>query len=312
MNILNSVNRIIYVLFWNKNENRIRAGWRIFLYFFLCSVGWAVGDTAAVAIFDGFRDEVAQVAVNVTVVIISTKVAAKYLDHSNWLDLGLHIDSEWILDLLVGLFIGLAISTATLAVSFATGWASVERVQSIDLSLLVLLLTGIFVMGCVAVNEELLFRGYIMQNTIDGFEWLNSKVAAVIAWLISSVLFMLFHANPAGRWSVTLHFVLAGMMFALPVLLRGTLAMGIGIHMMDNFVIAYIFGLGGEAIGVGPSLLTVEHGGPGFWFGGAGMIRTIAIFFAMLVIVMWAWWREGTTPTIQSQSLAQDPVDQAE
>ena len=72
-------------------------------------------------------------------------------------------------------------------------------------------------MGCVSLNEELLFRGYILQNFITGFWWLNRLVAVLIGLLGTGFLFVLFHANPLGDWSVTLDFLLTSVLLSLPI-----------------------------------------------------------------------------------------------
>lgn len=302
---------IVRPVFWNAND-RIRAGWRIFVCFFLCSVGWAVGDTAAVAIFDGFADEIAQVVVNVSVVVICVTITARYLDHRVLAEFGLSVEREWFIDLLGGLVIGALVTGGSFGVFFASGWASISTVHAIDLSLVAIVLAGIVTMGCVSLNEELLFRGYILKNLVDGFRWLNPTVAVIVAWVLSSLFFVLFHANPFGRWSVTLHFLLTGMLFALPFVLRGRLAMGIGIHLMDNFITGYIFGLGSEAIGVGPSVLMIEHNSAGVWFGPAGMIQTIAIAFAMVAVLAWTWWRDGRIVPPQWRTLFREATSRPE
>ena len=250
MNVPAQIAAIVRPIFWNSNS-RIRAGWRIFVCFFLCSVGWAVGDTAAVAIFDGFADEVAQVVVNVSVVVICVAITARYLDHRKLVDFGLSIDREWFVELSVGLLIGALMTGISFAIFFVSGWASIDTVRPVNPSFGAVVLVGVITMGCVSLNEELLFRGYILTNIAEGFQWVNRTVAVFIALILSSLFFVLFHANPFGDWSVTLHFLLTGTLYALPLLLRGRIAMGVGIHMMSNFIVGYVFGLGSEAVGVG-------------------------------------------------------------
>jgi hypothetical protein len=102
------------------------------------------------------------------------------------------------------------------------------------------------------------------------------------------------------------------MMFALPVLLRGRLAIGIGIHLIQNFVYGYLFGVGGTVTGVGPSVFTIGSGNAGFWFGSTGMIRTSGIVTTMTATVLWTWWREGTLPAIQWTVLSSNTANRAE
>ena len=305
MSISSRLTKIVRSVLWNASS-RVRAGWRIFVCFFLCSVGWAIGDTAAVAVFDGFADEVAQVVVNVSVVVVCVAVTARFLDQRKLADFGLSIDREWFLDLFAGLLIGALMTAVSFAVFFASGWASIDTVHPINPSVVAITLVGIVTMGCVSLNEELLFRGYILTNLVDGFQWVNRTIAVIVGVVLSSLFFVLFHANPFGDWSVTLHFFLTGILYALPLILRGRLAMGIGIHMMNNFIIGYIFGLGDEAVGVGPSILTIEQGSASFWFGSAGMVQTIVLVAAMLAVFAWTRWREGRVIPTQWRTLVRE------
>lgn len=91
-----------------------------------------------------------------------------------------------------------------------------------------------------AVIEELLFRGLILRG-VKGY----GTVRAVV---ISAVLFMLFHLNPAQ----TVFQLVLGVILACVVLLTGNLFYGMILHFANNFaIVTYTFITGDPSFTVG-------------------------------------------------------------
>jgi membrane protease YdiL (CAAX protease family) len=83
---------------------------------------------------------------------------------------------------------------------------------------------------CVALYEEAIFRGYIMQC-------LFKKLPAIITILAQAVLFGLLHfynVGPLNIWIKILNIILIGLIFGLITIQTESLMPAIGIHMMYN------------------------------------------------------------------------------
>jgi len=106
---------------------------------------------------------------------------------------------------------------------------------SIQINLVELILSiGIFL--CITISEELLFRGYILNNLLISFN-------KYIAVFISSVLFCLVHAaNPNFNLLGSINLFLAGMFLGLAYALTRSLYFPLALHFSWNLFQGTIFG----------------------------------------------------------------------
>lgn len=146
------------------------------------------------------------------------------------------IDGVWIRDLLAGVFVGAVLMTVPAALMLACGWVSFTMTAA-GLPSLGL---AVFAMLGVAVAEELLFRGFMFQRTVDGLgEWPGL--------ILLGGLFLLTHFDNAGMHGVAASLAMAnifvaGVMFGLAVLATRRLALPIGIHFGANVCQGNILG----------------------------------------------------------------------
>ena len=299
------MNRIL-PLFWNPNERRLRALWRLILHVLLLGVA---GLAAAALLSDvmvepapGLANDIAGMALAALTIVAATLLAARFLDRRPISDLGLQFTARWWRDLGFGLFLGALLMLIIFLVELALGWVTVEGIlftsQSMPFALAILWPLTLFLL--VGIYEELLSRGYQLKNMAEGlnFRSLGQVRGMLLAWLISSAIFGLLHAvNPNANAISTVNLFLAGLFLGLPFLLTDQLAIPIGIHITWNFFQGNVFGFPVSGTSTNSTtFIAVEQGGPVLWTGGAfgpeaGLLGVAAMIVGSLLIV---WWVKRT------------------
>jgi membrane protease YdiL (CAAX protease family) len=136
----------------------------------------------------------------------------------------------------------------------------------------------------VGLNEELVSRGYVLQN-------LEQAVGTRWAVALSSVLFALAHlGNPSSGLVPVVGLVGAGLVLALLYLWRRRLWLPIGYHLGWNFFEGPVFGfpVSGQET---PGIVTLDPAGPELLSGGAfGPEASILALLIEAAGVALAWW----------------------
>jgi membrane protease YdiL (CAAX protease family) len=253
-------------IFTSPDENRPRAGWRIFFQFILMGFTLAfvlfflksLGSANPILAFLGDDFLISAIAITLSILL-----ARRWLDKRSFRSLGISLDDAATRDLLFGIFMPALLMALVLLVQWALGWLNFEgfawNFPDFDPMLI-----GYWGFGFILVGwyEELLSRGYWMQNLAEG-------LGMPLAVFISSAIFSLMHlANPSASIASVLGILAAGYFLAYPYLRTGSLWLSIGLHIGWNFFQGPIFGFpvsGLESTGLlihsesGPDLLT---GGP--------------------------------------------------
>jgi len=158
-----------------------------------------------------------------------------------------------------------------------TGWGTIAGA-----------LTVVGMMCAVAVAEEVLFRGVILQL-------LQRRFGTWIALAGSAVLFGLFHLlNPdATLWGAVAIAVEAGMMLGAAFVATRSLWLPIGLHLGWNVALAAIFGTVTSGSDVQGALLTAVTHGPVWLTGGefgpeASLIAVVACSVVTTLLLVWA------------------------
>jgi membrane protease YdiL (CAAX protease family) len=292
-------------LFYSPDEGRLRSGWRLLVLFFLTllfSVAFSIPFTS-VLLQSSSRNTIFFLVNGVVGALTYTSsvyVARRWLDHRSFLDLGLRWDPQAGRDLIAGIGISGMMMAAIYALELALGWLKFEAfawqtqpvaqvVQAALLMLLAYVLTG--------WGEELLFRGYIMQNLISG---LNEYWGVVI----SAILFALVHlANPNPSIDAVIGLILSGIFFAFAYLRTRFLWLPIGIHIGWNFFEGTVFSF--PVSGTNPFMLVRQSvTGPAVVTGGAfgpeaGLVLLLALLIGFLLIFAYTRNREAS-PKLQT------------
>lgn len=293
-------------IFINQQERRLRAGWRLLIQ--IAAFFAVVMLTAGVAsrMPDRITAQIASAVVYLFGGLAFSAAMARFIDKRPFADFGFHMRREWWVDLAFGLGVGaLMLSGVCLALN-AAGWITVknEAATNMGAPIIVAVALKLLLMSAVGINEELSFRGYQLRNLAEGLSGLGARRAIVLATLISAACFGALHfvnelaggANTTGI--ATLNLILAGLMFAIPFLMTGELAVPIGIHIAWNFFEGTVYGFAVSGTPATTHLFSISEHGPDIWTGGAygpegGLICTVWMAMGVLLSLLWVRGRRG-------------------
>jgi membrane protease YdiL (CAAX protease family) len=327
--------RLKYIL-WNEQQRRLRMFWRLsatVLIFTLLlvllaiavsvfAVAWMLvsGDSMQAALMEmsdspGFQ--VVDSLFVLLVVLVGMWITARLLDRRPFADFGFHLDRDWWIDLGCGLALGALLMIGIFLTEWAAGWITITgtlQTTKPSQSFILALFQPLALFLAVGIYEELISRGYLLQNLAEGFNWpiLKTRGAIVVAWLLSSVLFGLGHAdNPNATAVSTSNLILAGVFLGLGYVLTGELAIPIGLHITWNFFQGAVFGFPVSGMAPSTTFIAIVQGGPDLWTGGAfgpeaGLLGIFAILVGGLFVWLWVYWRKGEAAL--HTSIAQSPT----
>jgi hypothetical protein len=146
----------------------------------------------------------------------------------------------------------------------------------------------------VALDEEVLFRGYLLTNLAEAWGG-RRRWGVALAALVSSIGFGAAHAfNPDIAPLPLLNIALAGGLLALPYVLTGELGLSVGLHLGWNLAQAWLgMAVSGNALPGGLASRTLTPGQE-LWTGGAfgpegGLLGLAALGVGALVAAPLAW-----------------------
>jgi len=254
---LNRASRsLLAQIFVSPDEPRLRAGWRIALQSVLLALLLIILTIGVVIVGSLVGYDLSSLQPLSPVDLISTAIAMtlsvwiarRLLDRRSFVSLGLRLDHRAPADVLAGFLIAGVIMGAIYALEAGAGWLRFEgwAWQTIPAGKVVLgLLSGLLGFALVGFYEELLYRGYHLQNIRDGMG---------LRWglLLSAVSFAVSHlSNPNVTWySTLLGLLAAGYFLAYGWVRTRQLWLSIGVHIGWNFFEGHVFGFPVSGIGV--------------------------------------------------------------
>jgi membrane protease YdiL (CAAX protease family) len=289
-------------IFFNQNEDRMRAGWRVAVqFFFMYLIG--IGLVLIVSpLLPDTRYLLTTAAITVGAVI-SIVLAAKSLDKRPWQQFGVHFHGKSLLRCALAFLLAGAAMGIIFLIEYALGWLTFTGFgwQRVNASVYLLSLGSYFLlMILVGFYEELVFRGYHIVNISEGLNGpgLSRRQAVVGAVIISSVVFGAAHLiNPNADWISTLNIGLAGALLALPFIITGSLSISIGLHVGWNFFQGGVFGFPVSGVPARASLLQIQQKGPelltGGGFGPEGGLMGIAGYLVIGAALVWYFKKCG-------------------
>ena len=300
-------------LFISPDERRLRAGWRLLghsILLLILGVVFSVVLAIPLAVFQFVSRQnltnailALSTIVSLPAITLATWIARRGLDRRSFRSLGLELGVGWSRDLLVGFAIPIPLFGLIYLFELGAGWLDFQSWGWAERGVLatavgVLLMLLAFV--AVGFYEELLFRGYYLQNLKDGI----NPATAVLA---SSAAFGLAHlGNLNASLTSTLGIFAAGLFLAFAWLRTQSLWLPIGIHIGWNFLQGPVFGF--EVSGnPTPSLVRHVVNGPELITGGAfGPEAGLLVLPAMALGAGLIWWytRHGVA-TVESPSAAE-------
>jgi membrane protease YdiL (CAAX protease family) len=230
-----------------------------------------------------------QVLATLIAILITVYLGRRFIDRRSFISLGWRQPRRALPDMLAGIAITGVMMAFIYFIELRMGWLSFsgfawkmnqfsQAIGNLVLLFIVYVLVGF--------QEELFFRGYVMQNIADG---LNMVWAVVI----SSLNFSLFHfANPGYSWMAFIGLLLSGVFIALGYVYTRQLWLPFGIHLGWNFFEGAIFGFQVSGLEGMPRLIVQTVSGPTLMTGGsfgpeAGMVLLPALLVGTLLIYLY-------------------------
>lgn len=315
-------------IFWNRDQGRLRALWRLALQgillvpilIVLSSMAGFLGIGRLMTQGEVPQDQLTpsglQALLNENPAILLTTylsfalsmtlsvwLAGRLFDRRAFVDFGFHLDRDWWIDLGFGLGLGALLMLIVFVIELAAGWITITGflvTRTSDTGFLPAILVPAVTFIAVGFYEELFSRGYQLQNLAEGLQGLGSTAAIIIATFLSSVVFGVLHAvNPNADLFSILNIIVAGFSLGIGYLLTGELAMPIGLHITWNFFQGNVFGfpVSGSNIGAA-TFIQIEQRGPSFWTGGAfgpegGLLGLLAMALSITLTIVWVRMRYG-------------------
>jgi uncharacterized protein len=288
-------------IFLTTEERRLRSGWRLIgqlmlLLLFLFLLGIPV--TLFLPLSTTNLDQMLLVStiLGFPTITISVYLARRYLDRRSFASLGLDFNPQAIKDLGFGFGLAAFMMGVIFLAHLAAGWLILEgfawNFESVP-TVFLNILFWLFIFILVGWYEELLFRGYWLQNLAEGFNlfW---------AVLISSALFAVLHlSNPNASWVSAIGLLAAGFFLAYSFLRTRSLWLPIGLHIGWNFFQGNVFGFPVSGL---TTYALIEHTviGERIVTGGAFGPESGLILFPVLLIgiglIKWFTKARQTTP----------------
>lgn len=271
-------------LFWNSQERRLRAFFRIVGFLILASLlASMIG-----IVFEDINELFEKSFLNLFIMIAmltAMYIAGTFFDKRNWSSFGITL---WpFKSFLTGGVTGASLIIIIFGIQYFLGWLSIKAIEFntlVGYSFLIVFLGQLIRYLCGSVFEEAFSRAYLLKNIAEGFDGPVSRVRAIgLAYLISSVLFGALHLfNDHATWISSLNLSLLGLLFGWPVLKTGKLHYSIALHAFWNIFQNNIFGAPNSGKPPVASFIVFENEGHTLWTGGdfgpeGGLICTLVL-----------------------------------
>ncbi len=282
--------------FINPETSILRAGWRIagFIVIFIAIDGAAIFGIREIL---GGLPRTSNIPLYILAfsATVAVFIARKYLDKKPMTGLGLKWDRCAFMDIIFGVIISALIMADMFFLLLWTGMIEFNGLSwwtdstgpdvSFQMTALPLIFSYFALMVAVGWWEELVFRGYILQNVAAGAGWIWAIVG-------TSLLFGFLHySNPNAT-------LLSSFLIAIltPILIYGYLKTGqlwlpMGFHLGWNFFQSSIFGFATSGM-TAPSLISQTPVGPDWLSGGAFGVEGSIVQIPLLILSLYAihWW----------------------
>ncbi|MFC2139168.1 lysostaphin resistance A-like protein [Bacteroidota bacterium] len=307
--------------FWNSEEARLRAMWRIAIVIVLLMIFmilFAIIDS----LFDDLlprgtlaKEESILFPLEMTLsFFLSIWITSKYFDKRKLADIGLKINLSWWKDFGFGLLLGAILHSVIFLTQFLAGWIEIKGIYENSLSgfsFIAGIGLWLFTFICAGISEDLFNRGYLLKNISESIRTNNSGNIKPIIWavVITSLIFGLMHAgNPNANIISTIGLIIAGLMYAVAYVYTGQLALPIGLHITWNFFEGCVFGspVSGSATDI--TIIASQQIGPEIMTGGAfgpeaGLVGIASRFLGILLIFLWIKSTRGKLKIVEQISV---------
>ena len=219
-------------------------------------------------------------------VVLVTLGFVVFVDRRPAETLGFARCGSWSAEIRLGVGLGLGLPFLMFAISYLAGWTKLagSLFSEPPAHVFAVLMQSLVLMAAVAVGEETMVRGYILQTLRWGY-------GVFPALLASSVVFGLGHfMNPGAAFPGFLGTTAAGLVLGYCYLATRRLWLPTAFHFAWNFALGPVFGFRVSGVAI-RGWMDQELIGPSLWTGGefgpeAGLLGMIVWLVGVPVI----WW----------------------
>ncbi|MFH1196654.1 MAG: CPBP family glutamic-type intramembrane protease [bacterium] len=294
----------IRTIFWNSDEQRIKAFWRLGLQFGLMFIVLMAATIISLPVDDYYIRKLVRELLTVVFVIGLIWMFAQLPDRRKFTDFGFHFDKNWVCDFGFGFLLGFLLFVFVFLYELSAGLVEVQGFFYHDehFSFPIHFAISFFVYCSIGIVEESFSRGYQLKNILEGlsFPQINPKITVVISVIVVSFVFGFLHGwNPNASLISSVNISFIAVLFGYAYLIRGSLALPIGLHISWNFSQGNIFGYPVSGVGTDVSIIKTKVTGAEVWTGGdfgpeAGLIIIVAILIGLGLTWLYHKKRYGT------------------
>ena len=298
-----------------RSHPSIRAIWHIGFFLVGVVLAHAIGFVAAIVLGVTTRTvppRVSFIPLTAVLLLVVSRLATRKLEGASPKALGLSFDRRWILHSIAGMLAGGALVTVVWVVLSALGLAESSLNLGTKHQIPRLMIGFVFCAG-IALQEELLFRGFVFQ--LIGRR--NLKLAVILCGLA----FVAIHIpNDGGtHLPAMLNCFLAHLFFSACYLRTRSLWLPVALHTMWNYSEGFLLGMPFWGQNLGSALATTEltqSVWSGYAFGADGGLVVTGIFL-MASAVVWRFVPQNrpaddlmTTPALPApETRAVEPAE---
>lgn len=339
MNIFRWLTRFL----WNSDEKRLRSVWRLglhTLFILILTAIFTVIFLFGLVIFDVATGASIQDVLTgsgpiqwaestwVTMVIAplasflgivsSTFIVGRWIDRRAFVKFGIFFTKQWWIDFAFGLGLGAGLMGLIFLVGWLTGSLRVTGFLVAfqqDMSFVAGFIQALVLFVLVGIYEELLSRGYHLINLAEGINHhrIGERSALLLAFGLSSLVFGILHlGNPNATWLSVVNITLAGLFLGLGMVLTGSLAIPMGLHITWNFFQGNVFGFAVSGIRIGATVIETETVANSWLVGSdfgpeSGVVSIMAMLLGSFVTILWV--RRKRTVKLQTRLAVYEPFD---
>ena len=289
---------------YRNSQGQIRNGWWIAVFVLVFLASQAVYHPISKALqklgFDGLWLAPLPVIALVLVTWVCTRLRRQSLA-----SVGLALNARWLRHVLIGTVVGTAMMLVVVGLIYAAGGVifAINPTHSMNA-----LVAAAWTFACVALMEEILFRGFVFQRLLDG-------IGVAGAQVLVAVLFAVAHSGNPGMEGATLYWAtldtaLGALLLGFAYLRTGSLALPIGLHFGWNWAQGALLGFdvsGFDQTGwLVPKLLDKAQWLTGGSFGPEASVCAVVVDTAM-VLLFWRWRGNTKAPLVVPGHAAPQP-----
>ena len=298
----------IFYFFISRDETRLRAGWRLILHaliiFFLTLITGFIAAIVLIIMGLEFTDPLGglpkyiELLITLPPILVGTFIARTVLDHRSIVSLGLRLNRRLARDLFIGFGISALMMGFIFLLEYLLGWLEIDSVAwntTSNPEWVIGVLGGFVYFIVIGFQEELIFRGYQLQNLVESLDLRKGL-------LISSLFYSLAHIlNPFASIQSILGIFFSGLLLGYGWLRTQQLWLPIGLHVGWNFFEGVLFGF---PVSGTDTFRLINHTvtGTAFLTGGdfgpeAGLILIPALILGALLI--WLFTRRDSKMLVE-------------